>query len=96
MVDAILTLDPKQVSATAKSVCNGGGDGGAYDDDINGLDAFNNGITPAGYETCGNSPTMFFQQAYTTKTLGSSNVKCSPGQTASPQTFKIPSNPLLL
>lgn len=94
MVDAIATLDQGQASAGARNFCNVGSDGGAYDDD-KGLDAFNNGATPTGYETCGNSPTMYFQQAYTSKTLGS-NVQCPSTQKPSPNSFKVPSNPLLL
>lgn len=96
MINAVAALDASQVSSSAKSYCNGGSDGGAYDDDEKGLDAFNNGITPSGYGTCGNSPTTFFQQAYTTKTLGSSNIQCTSTQQVSPNSFKIPTNPLLL
>lgn len=95
MVDAVAVLDKNQVSGGALGFCNGGGDGGAPDE-ASGLDAFNNGITPSGYETCGNSPTMFFQEAYTSKTLGSSGTQCTSGQTVVPNSFEVPSNPLLL
>lgn len=94
MVNAVSALDPKQVSSSAKAYCNGGGDGGEYDD-ANSLDSFKNENTPQGYESCGNSPTMFFQEAYTSKTLGS-NVQCTSGKTTTPNSFKIPANALLL
>lgn len=95
MVDAIAALDKSQVSGSAVDYCNGGGDGGTPDE-ASGLDAFNNGITPSGYGTCGNSPTMFFQEAYTSKTLGTSNTQCTSGQTVVPNSFAVPSNPLML
>lgn len=93
IVDAIATLDKSQISSSAVDYCNGGGDGGTSE---NGLDAFNDGITPTGYESCGNSPTMFFEKAYTSKTLGTGKTQCTSGQTAIPNSFGFPSNPLLL
>ncbi|PWN31779.1 uncharacterized protein FA14DRAFT_182571 [Meira miltonrushii] len=95
MVDAIATLDKSQVSESAVDYCNGGGDGG-QPDDASGLDAFNDGVTPSGYSSCGNSPTMFFQQAYTSKTLGTSGTQCTAGETVTPNSFEIPQNALML
>ncbi|PWN31781.1 uncharacterized protein FA14DRAFT_186266 [Meira miltonrushii] len=94
MVDAVAALDKNAVSGGAVSFCNNGGDGGEPDD-ASSLDAFNNGITPSGFETCNNSPTMFFQEAYNSKTLGKTT-QCTSGQNVVPNSFGVPINPLLL
>ncbi|PWN31782.1 uncharacterized protein FA14DRAFT_158596 [Meira miltonrushii] len=86
MVNAVVDLDPSAISSGAKAFC-ASQKTGYFDPNVFG------GCTnaPKGYGSCGNSPTTFFQQAYTSGTMGSSSTSCTSG-TQPPKSFSIPSN----
>lgn len=87
MVDAVVTLDPDAISAGAKSYCST--KDGKQKFDANAFGGSTN--TPTGYGSCGNSPTTFFQQAYSAGTIGTSTTSCSSG-TQAPKSYSIPNN----
>lgn len=86
MVNAVVYLDPSAISAGAKAFC------ASQKTDYFDPNVFGGCTnTPKGYGSCGNSPTTFFQEAYTAGTMGSSSTSCSSG-TQTPKSFSIPSN----
>jgi len=90
MVDAIAYLDTNQISPAEKSYCATGNheifDPSRFGESANG---------PEGYDSCGNSPTTFFKEAYTSGTLGTSSTSCNSG-VQTPNSFSIPSNSLMI
>ena len=86
MVNAVVILDPNAISAGAKQFCSNPNS-----------DHFDPAIfggctnTPQGYGSCGNSPTTFYQQAYTSGTMGTPSTTCTSG-TQAPKSYTIPAN----
>lgn len=86
IVDAVVTLDPKQISSGAKEFCSSK-KSDYFDPNVFG--GCTN--TPKGYGSCGNSPTTFYQQAYTAGTMGSNSTSCTSAPKP-PKSFAIPAN----
>ncbi|PWN31780.1 uncharacterized protein FA14DRAFT_182572 [Meira miltonrushii] len=90
MVDAVAYLDPNAVSASAKAFC-ASHKTDTFDPNVFAGDA----NSPSGFGSCHNSPTTFYQQAYTSGTMGTGSTSCTSG-TQTPNSFSIPNNVLML